>query len=112
MQPNDVHETIARYLHNMKPERYRPGIDVGISIVDEWSVIVDVVPAGRRLQIRYDRGPDLYSVREFDGERPGWDEWTERIYCDQLGEVVFGGEAEPWTLPMVAFITEDGISEW
>lgn len=101
----ETHEEIARQLHHFKPAHYRPGIDVGFAPFDKGSLLVVVPPLHTLAVVTYCPGPDLYSVvvsdatptvREFDG-----------VFCDQLGELVFGADAGQWRLPFGAFITTD-----
>lgn len=111
MKPTDLHQTIAAQIDNMKPADLRPGIDVGMEPLNDTTLLVRVLPAtpndarSRDVQITYDEGPDLYNVAVFRlGERTE----HERIYCDQLGEIVFGSEAEAFTMPMVQISDDDG----
>jgi hypothetical protein len=104
MEITDTHQTIASQIDNMRPSHLLPGRHIGMAPVDERTVLVLVGPTGVLAVVRYEPGPDLYSVvvnrsggetREFDG-----------VYCDQLGELIFGVDAGAWTLPMGAIITE------
>lgn len=106
MSTSQTCETIAQYLHHTKPPSYRPGIDVGMSQLDEDTMIVFVPPLHTIAVIRYMHGPDLFSVtisdatphvRDYDG-----------VYCDQLGELVYGADADAFTQPTVQiFVMND-----
>ena len=111
MKANQIHETIAGQIHNMKPADLEPGVDIGMAPLREDTLLVRVLPSqpndARSLdaQIRLDQGRDLYDVTIYQrGEK------HEHIgvYCDQLGNLVFGDQAEPFTLPMVMFSDDDG----
>lgn len=111
--PNDLHQTIAGQVDNMRPAHLTPGQDVQMEVVDETTLRVLVRrPAIRLIDIRYDAGPDTYTVTRYsmvDG-KPAPGEPLSDIYCDQLGELVFGEAAEQWTLPFIVIesIDEDG----
>jgi hypothetical protein len=103
---------IARQIHNAKPDGLVPGRDVGFEPLGEDSLIVrlavEIRPGLRvtslRVVVTYDHGRDDYDVRlETDSESKDLD----RVYCDQLGELIFGEDAKPWDEPMGAIITED-----
>jgi hypothetical protein len=108
MQPNDLHETIAYQIDNMRPPQLLPGQHIGIGIVDETTVLVLVAPTATLAVIRYLPGPDLYSVTvdRWRGEVSDFDE----VYCDQLGDLIFGVDAERWSLPFggVQILDADG----
>lgn len=113
MKPNDLHQTIAGQVDNMRPPHLTPGQDVQMEVVDEITLRVLVKrPAPRLVDIRYDRGPDTYTVTPYtikDGAATAGEPLSD-IYCDQLGEMVFGQVAEGWTLPFggVQIIDEHG----
>ena len=111
MDPNDVHQTIAQQIDHMKPEHLTPGVDIGIEVVDERAIRVLVLPHQESYEIRLDPS-DTYTVtrsvldaqhRPIAAEQP-----LAGIYCDQLGEIIFGDEAKPWTQPMVQISDDDG----
>jgi hypothetical protein len=110
MKPNDLHQTIAGQVDNMRPPHLTPGQDVQMEVVDEITLRVLVKrPAIRLVDIRYDAGPDTYTVTPYtivDGKAtPG--KPLSDVYCDQLGDMVFGEVAEDWTLPFVVIETID-----
>jgi hypothetical protein len=104
MEPNHIHETIASQIHHMKPAHLVPGKTIGLEVVDDLTVRVVVVPTGVSATVAYDEGRDLYNVvvTKHDGATMEY----EGAYCDQLGELIFGVNAEQWTQPMGALITE------
>lgn len=111
-----MQETIAGQLHNMKPDDWTPGIDVGFEPGEDESslrvLILKPVREGcthRRAVVTYDRGPDLYDVivTDFDNKVAVETETYDRVYFDQLGELVFGAHAKPCTIPAVAITTWD-----
>lgn len=110
MQISDMQHTIAHQLDHMLPEGWIPGIDVGFepSTTDPNTLTVKRRD-GHVAEVTYDEGMDLYNVFV---KRPGKDdvESHEGIFCDQLGEIVYGEQASTWTLPMGAVVTfnEDG----
>jgi hypothetical protein len=68
---------------------------------------VVVVPTGVTATVRYDAGPDTYTVTV---RKHGEDEPTVYgdVYCDMLGDLIFGINAEPATFPMVGvFVLDD-----
>jgi len=99
MEPNDTHEIIAHYLHHTKPEHLKPGRDVGIAIMDEHTVIAHVLPLLTIAVITYQPGPDLFDVTISDAT-PKVREYAG-VYCDQLGELIYGTGAGEFTLPLV-----------
>lgn len=108
MEPTQLHETIAAQVANMKPADLKPGVDVGMAVLDELTLLVRVLPAepnderSKDIHIRYDEGRDTYHVSVWQrGEK---DEYGD-VYCDQLGTLCFGGHATAWTLPMGGLIT-------
>lgn len=110
-QWSDVQMTIAHQLHHMKPAALVPGRDV--FLVGEEDGTLTVVTADRVTNVRYDAGRDDYSVKHKADADHEWGETMHRIYFDQLGEIAFGSEAKPWTLPIVEIVTwdEDGNEE-
>jgi hypothetical protein len=52
----------------------------------------------------------LYSVeRLLNDEIQSWSE----VYCDQLGELIFGDAASEWTAPMVeVYVGLIGVGYW
>ena len=105
MKSNQIHQTIAQQIDHMKPDHLRPGIDVGMEPLDATTLRVLVRvdhDAFARFDIRYDEGRDTYVFTAGD------DEPISDIYCDQLGELVFGENAKPWTQPLVQISDDDG----
>jgi len=110
MEPNEVHQTICAQLDSMLPADLTPGKDVGMAPLRGDTLLVRVLPSEpndeRSLDahVTYLPGPDLYSVVIFQrGERRE----LEQVYCDQLGELVFGEHAKPFGLPMGGLIVMD-----
>jgi hypothetical protein len=117
MEPNETHQSIAQQIDNMKPDHLRPGIDVGMEVIDEATLRI-VLPAKRAyVDIRYDSGPDTYTVTATDRATLGATsvlvehDPISGIYCDQLGEFVFGDDAKDWDLPFGG-ISTDGGQTW
>jgi hypothetical protein len=110
MKANDLHQTIAAQVDNMRPAHLTPGQDVQMQVIDEITVRVLVRrPAARLIDIRYDAGPDTYTVTRYtikDGTATAGEPLSD-VYCDQLGELVFGEVAEDWTLPFVVIESFD-----
>src|SRR3954454_6732690 len=86
-EPNQLHETILGQIDNMRPAHLIPGEHVGAKVVDKNTVEILVVPTGRTTRISYVQGADLYAVTIFKHDDTV--EEHERVYCDQLGEMVF-----------------------
>lgn len=120
MEPNQIHQTIAQQIDHMKPEHMEPGVDVGMEPCDATTlrIVTHVRDAERRraFDVSYDEGADLYNVVCYP---PGAAADPERdvhtgVFCDQLGELVFGDDAKPWTQSFGAITDFDGnvISEF
>lgn len=97
---NHIHQSIAQQIDHMKPGDLTPGVDIGMAPLNETTLLVRVLPAqpndARSLDahITLDQGRDLYDVTIFQrGEK----QVIEGVFCDSLGELVFGEDAEPWT---------------
>jgi hypothetical protein len=115
MEPNDIHQTIAAQIDNMKPAHLTPGVDIGMAPVNETTLAVVFPERHERFDITYDEGRDLYNVTRSTRPVPSVRIWLahdplEGVFCDQLGEILFGSEAEPWTLPFGYILTEDGVT--
>jgi|KBSMisStandDraft_5_1062788.scaffolds.fasta_scaffold1447226_2 hypothetical protein len=107
---NQIHESIAQQIDCMRPPHLRPREHVVMEVLDDQTlrVLVRTEPM-RCTDIRYDAGPDTYTVTRYEvsgGLIPS--EPISDVYCDQLGEIVFGDEAMPFTLPLVAISDDDG----
>ena len=103
---NEIHNTIAMQLHHMKPDEYVPQFDVTMEVVDDNAIGVIVRPTDSYAVVRYDAGADHYDVtitKDDDGPKH-----IQGVYCDQLGEIVFGDKAKNWTLPFFQITDEDG----
>ena len=105
MEPSNIQQTIAGQVDHQKPDAYRPGIEVGMGIVGSDTVVVFVPPLRTIAVVTYNEGHDLYEVTVSDAT-PKVREY-EGIYCDQLGDLVFGADSEQWTLPFGGIITFD-----
>jgi hypothetical protein len=105
MEPTDLHQTIAFQIDNQRPAHLVPGKHVGMEVVDADSLRVIVLPTGIRAVVTYQHGPDLYavSVTNHAGEVTMFD----GVYCDMLGDLIFGVNAEPATYPMVELVVLD-----
>lgn len=120
--PSDIQNTIAAQVAHMKPEHLRPGLDVGMEEGPDSNTLVikiltelfpgnrTVVVLHREVRITYVEGRDTYDVvvEGKDGAQT-----FENVYCDMLGQFVFGNEAKPFDMPMVVVTTwdEDGNME-
>jgi len=104
LQPSAIHETMAQQIDHQRPRHLTPGRDIGIEVKDANSIAITVPSMKMQATLEYLPGPDLYSLEILRD-----DEITEhdRVYCDQLGELLFGSDAEPWTQPIGGLITED-----
>lgn len=108
-----VANNIAEQLHHTKPDHLEPKIDVGMTqMPDDAGVVVSILARprpghdldgyGRRVEIVYDEGRDIYDlwIRE---QKPGERKTVrhlEGMFADQLGELVWGEEAKPYEMPM------------
>jgi hypothetical protein len=103
-----IHNTILSQIDHMRPAHLEPGKHVGAKVIDGTTIEITVVPTGRVVRVRYDEGWDLYAVTVFKRD----DSVTEheRVYCDQLGELVFGADAGEWTMPFggIQILDADG----
>lgn len=113
MEPTQLHETIAQQVDNMRPADLTPGVDIGMAVLNETTLLVRVLPGepndarSKDVHIIYDEGRDTYDVHVWQrGEK---DEYSD-VYCDQLGSLCFGEHAMEWTLPFGGITTfnEDG----
>jgi hypothetical protein len=110
MEPTDLHQTIAGQIDHMKPAGLRPGIDIGMEVIDALTLAVVVkVPERRRFDIHYDEGMDTYTVTPHDWAYEAWlaHEPIGNVYCTDLGGIVFGEEASEWTMPIGGLYVED-----
>lgn len=126
-----ISNIIAEQLHHTKPEHLRPGADVGMIALPN-ALGVYIGPLDRLAVVNYDEGADHYDVAVVEasavvgvptvagitaamealhsvilnGPR-GIDGVLHGVYCDQIGEFVWGDDAEDFTMPMVAITTWD-----
>src|SRR3954466_9320177 len=105
VMPNEVHQSIAMQIDSMKPDHLRPGLDIGMEPIDETTLRI-ILPAKRAyVDVRYDRGPHTYTVTATARAPLGATSVLVQrdpisdVYCDQLGEMVFGEDAKEWSLP-------------
>lgn len=104
LQPSEIHETMAAQIHHQKPAHLTPGKDIGIEVRDANSIRVVIPAENMQATVEYLPGPDLYAVEILrDDEVSSFDQ----VYCDQLGEILFGSDAKPWTAPMGGLIVEN-----
>lgn len=127
-----VTEIIAGQLHHTKPAHLRPGADVGMTEIDEFTLGLVINPSERIAVIRYLPGPDEYAVAVGVRPRAGKDvlaalaalaaaldlddpetadvcsrAYPGGMYADQIGELVWG-DAQPFTMPLVEITDLDG----
>lgn len=114
--PSDIQETIAAQVANTKPDHLRPGLDVGMEEgADDNTLVVSIlselipgnraiVMLDRTIRITYVEGRDTYDVVV---ERQDGAQTFEDVYCDMLGQLVFGDEAKSFSMPMVVVTTWD-----
>jgi hypothetical protein len=113
MEPNQIHQTIAAQLDSVRPDHFKPAVDAFMRIVDDATVRIGVPHLDRIVDVRYDPGGDHYDVTIVSPETE-----AERItgaYCDQLGRLVWGELAKPWSLPFGGIVdmdTGETIAEW
>ena len=105
---SEVQITIAGQIDHMKPDALVPGRDV--FMVNEDDGTLTVITADQITNVRYDAGADHYEVKRKLNAEDEWGESLHRVYFDQLGELAFGSEAKPYTLPSVMLSTDDGES--
>jgi hypothetical protein len=91
---NEIAETIARQIDHQKPDKCEPGRDVQMAIAND-TLLVAVIPLETVAHISYDKGMDLYSVALHKGTDNKKD--FDGVHCNQLGEIIFGKKAKPWT---------------
>jgi hypothetical protein len=79
-----------------------------MAVVDETTLLVVVGPTARLAVVRYCPGPDLYSVtvNSYGGEVEDFD----GVYCDMLGDLIFGIDAVPASYPMVELVILDPVT--
>jgi hypothetical protein len=90
----------------MKPDHLRPGVDVGMEVRDETTLRI-LLPAKQcHVDIRYDAGAGHLhghavraEARSATRRRSSSASPMSGIHCDQLGELVFGEDAKPWSQP-------------
>jgi hypothetical protein len=105
MEPTQIHQTIAYQIDNQRPPHLVPGRHVGMEVTGPLSVRVTVVPTGLRAIVTYNEGSDLYelAITTHAGETTLYD----GVYCDMLGDLIFGVDAEAASFPMVGLIILD-----
>jgi hypothetical protein len=110
MQTNSVLEQMAAQIDHVKPDHLVPGQTIGMRVKNETTLIIEVPCMRLQATVEYLPGPDLYSVeRLLDDEVSSF----ERVYCDQLGELIFGDAASEWTAPLVeVYVPTDEPGEW
>lgn len=107
IEPAAIHQTMAQQIDHMKPDHLVPGKDIGIEVRDANSITVVIPSWDLTATVEYLPGPDLYAVEVL---RDGSVSAHSEVYCDQLGELIFGDEAKPWTQPVVAISDDEGES--
>jgi hypothetical protein len=106
MQPTDIHQIMAGQIDHMKPAHLEPGRHIGMAVVDETTLLVLVIPTATIAIVRYCQAGDDYSVTVNRQGKPVQDH--DRIYCDQLGDLIFGIDASEWTMPFGGIQVIDG----
>lgn len=108
MEPTEIHQTMAGQIDHMRPAHLEPGRHIGMAVVDETTLLVLVGPTATLAIVRYLPGPDLYSVTVNRQGQPVRDH--DGIYCDQLGDLIFGVDAGEWMLPFgsIQILDADG----
>lgn len=105
MKPNSIHQSIAQQIDHMKPDHMVPGKNVGMEILNETSLRVGLLDdrgfCYSVTTVELDEGADLYNVQTIT-RTTATEPWSvgekiEGVFCDQLGEFVFGDDAKPWT---------------
>lgn len=105
LEPAAIHQTMAGQIDHMKPDHLVPGKDIGIEVRDANSITVSIPAQDLRATVEYRPGPDTYAVEILrDGDVSSFDD----VYCDQLGELIFGNEAKPWSAPLVQISDDEG----
>lgn len=95
---NQILEQMAAQIDHVKPDHLVPGQTIGMRVKNDTTLIVEVPCMRLQATVEYLPGPDLYSVEVLrDDEVSSF----ERVYCDQLGELIFGEAASEWTMPFV-----------
>lgn len=110
-EPTDIQLEIARQVAHMKPAHLRPGTDVVFLPIDDDSLAVWVRTDNTKALVTYDAGRDTYVLarqRVTDETAQMFDD----VYCDQLGELIFGSDAKGWTMPFGEIYTDDGNGGW
>jgi hypothetical protein len=113
MDPNETHQSIAQQVDHMKPDHLRPGVDVGMEVIDEATLRILLPYKGGHVDVRYDQGPDTYTVTRTETVKlgslvmPCERDPISDIHCDQLGELVFGEDAKPWRQPFGGIVDMD-----
>lgn len=109
--PNQLHQTIAAQIDHVLPEGLVPGKDVGMEVIDRTTlrILAYARDPERRCawDVRYDEGWDTYVLTRYVPGGPA-EEPISDVYCDQLGDLIFGDEAKPFTMPMVQISHDDG----
>ena len=108
MEPTEIHQIMAGQIDHMKPAHLKPDRHISMSVVDETTLMVVVAPTATIAIVRYCRAGDDYSVTVNRNGQPVRD--YDRIYCDQLGDLIFGVDAGQWSLPFggVQLLDRDG----
>ena len=117
IEPNQIHHNIAQQIDHMKPDHLRPGIDVGLEVLDATTLRVLLPGKQAQVDVRYDEGGDDYTVTRYEHAKLGkLAVMVERepltgVYCDQLGELIFGDDAKQWSQPFGG-VSTDGGETW
>ena len=120
MEAGPIHQSIAQQVDHMKPDHLRPGIDVGMEVVDATTLRILLPGKVAHVDVSYEEGHDLYTVTRTEQAKIGQlvmqveREPLTGVYCDQLGELIFGDEAKQWTQSFGGITDEQGnvIAEW
>lgn len=106
---------MAAQIHHRKPDYLRPGFDVLMEPVEHYGLDglrVTLHPFGDEADylcavFTYDLASDTYDALVQRGHGTEAEEMSN-VYCDDLGEILFGDEAKPWTAPYFQITDGDG----
>lgn len=113
MEAGPIHQSIAQQVDHMKPDHLRPGIDIGMEVLTATTLRVLLPYIGAHVDVTYEEGADLYTVTRTEQAKIGQlvmqveREPLTGIYCDQLGELIFGEDAKQWTQSFGGIVDPD-----
>lgn len=101
MSDMSVPEEISRQLHNTKPDALLARTDVVMLPLDERTLLVVIFPRKRAAVVHFDPDENVYLVIRED---PSGRKVTDNVQNVQLGQLVWGPDAKPYTLPTIYVI--------